>query len=75
MNNLLFGFGMVFLIMGLIGVLYMPTIVHGFYDLTGLNNLPIYQNEKVISDIIYGNWIASVLSALSGFGMIIGSKL
>jgi len=67
--------GMVFLIMGMMGMLYMPTIVHGFYEATGLENLPIYQNEKIISDVIYSNWLASVVATIGGLGMIIGSKL
>ena len=75
MNGIMFSTGMIFLIFGMIGVLYMPVIVHGFYEYTGLDNLQIYQNEEVISDVIYSNWLASIVATIGGLGMIIGSKL
>ena len=52
MNGVLLVAGIIFLMMGIPLALFSPTIVHGFYESTGLDNISIYQNEKAIADVI-----------------------
>lgn len=66
MNGMLFVSGIVFLIMGSVLVLFTPNIVYGFYEYTGLDNLSIYQNENVISDIIGSSQLAGLELLLAG---------
>lgn len=66
MNGILFVFGIIFLIMGPVLVLFTPNIVYGFYAYTGLDNLSIYQNDKVISDIIGSSRLAGLELLLAG---------
>jgi len=74
MNVTLFVFGVLFLIMGTPLFFFTPSIVYGFYSYTGLDNISIYQNDKVISDIIGSTQLSGLLLLVSGAVFIPLSK-
>lgn len=68
MNGLLFVSGVLFLIMGIPLFFYATDLVQGFYSYTGLDNISIYQNERVLSGIIQS-------SQLSGLGLLVSGLI
>jgi len=54
--------------------LFAPNIVYGFYSYTGLDHISIYQNERVISDIIGSSQLSGLLLLVGGIIFIPLSK-
>lgn len=64
MNWTLLVSGVLFLLMGLPLFFFSPTIIHAFYDYTGLSNISIYQNVAAL-DMVFKS------SQLSGFTLVV----
>jgi len=67
------GIGLLFLISGAIVYFYGPSIPSTFYEYTGLDNISMYQNEEVISQMSYGMKLGSLPLLLAGLGCVIYS--
>jgi len=68
-----FGIGLFFLISGAFVYFYGPAIPSAFYEYTGLDDISIYQNKEVISQMSYGMQLGSLPLVIAGLGCVIYS--